>query len=117
MSARAIAIVLATFAALIVLSATVFFCCMQVTKRQRFSDADPAFRPLMHLRCQILSQPAAFYRYCRYVVDFPPDCELSDANVAELRSLNSLPAANTLDVTIRTTLVTNSSLPTLKEIG
>jgi hypothetical protein len=114
--ARTIGIVALISVTVIAAPVGTFYSCMHLKERQRINDADPAFRPLLHLRCQVWSQPIAFHRYCRYVVEFPPDCDLSDATVAELRSLNRLPAENTLDVTIHTRTITDEALPHLKAI-
>ena len=84
-------------------------------ERQRIADADKAFRPILHLGCRILSQPYGS-RYCRYVLEFPPESQLSDENIAELESLNLLPQKNTLVVVIRTHQVTDKALPSLQAI-
>ena len=102
---------------LIAVPVCAFYGCMHLIERQRIHDADLAFRPILFLRCQILSQPIAFHRYCRYVVEFPPDCGLTDANIGKLQSLNRLPRENTLDITIRTPDVTNKSLPQLMSLN
>ena len=98
---------------LIAVPVGVLYGSMYLKERQRVNDADPAFRPILHLRCRIVSQPVAFHRYCRYVIEFPQDCSLCDANIMELNSLNRLPNANTLDITIHTRTVTDASLPHL----
>lgn len=90
---------------------------MQFKEQQRIGDATPAFQPIEHLGCEILSQPLAFQRFCSYVVEFPSECELSDANVHELRSLNRLPAQNDLYVGIRTKKLTDASLSHLLDIS
>ena len=69
-----------------------FFGSMWYIDRQRVQDAEAAFRPLLSLEPLILSQPIAFRRCCHYIVEFPANCKLSDARVAELRCLNNLPA-------------------------
>jgi hypothetical protein len=115
MGFRRLTPVVLTSVALIVASTGTYFGCMHLAERQRINDADPAFRPLLHLRCEILSQPVGS-RYCRYLLEFPPECELSDANVEELVSLNRLPKENTLDVIIASRAVTDASLPHLMSI-
>lgn len=117
MRTRTLAIVVNTSVVAIVASVGTFYGCMHLKERQRINDADPAFLPILHLRCQILDQPVAFCRFCNYSVLFPPDCELSDANVGELQSLNELPPRNTLDVFIQTRGLTDESLPHLKAIN
>jgi len=116
MRTRTLVIAALTLAVLIAVAVGAFYGCLRLRERQRINDADHAFRPILHLRCQILSQPIAFHRHCHYVVEFPPDSPLSDANIAELRSLNQLPSRNTLDVTIHTPELTDESLPHLKAI-
>ena len=81
----------------------------------RIRDATPAFQPIEHLRCRILSQPVGT-RYCRYLVIFPAESALSDANMSELESLNLLPPKNTLDVVIETPAVSDESLAQLTSI-
>jgi hypothetical protein len=108
--------VLSTVAAALAVPAAIFFGSVAVIERQRVADAEPAFAPIEHLRPHIFSQPVAFYRSCRYVVDFPPDSDLSDENVAILTSLNRLPSANILDVTIRTRAITDASIPVLETL-
>lgn len=93
-----------------------FFGAMQWTARQRVADAERAFLPIIHLRPVILSQPIAFYRHCRYVVDFPPESQLTDSNISQIQSLNLLPERNTLDVTIRTRNVTDASVGILSSM-
>ena len=117
MRTRTLAIVALTSVVAIVASVGTFYGCMHLKERQRIDDADTAFRPILHLRCRIYSQPIAFCRYCEYFVEFPPDCELSDANVGELRSLNQLPRRNTLGIAIHARGLTDKSLPQLKAIG
>ncbi|NLY02747.1 MAG: hypothetical protein GXY83_42380 [Rhodopirellula sp.] len=82
----------------------------------RIQDAAPAFDPLEQIKPILLSQPFGS-RYCRYVVDFPPESLLNDDNVDLLRSLNLLPEQNTLDVTIRTERITDASLSVLASLG
>src|SRR5688500_2496412 len=89
---------------------------MYQIEQQRFNHADPAFRPLLSLNCHIWSQPVAFHRYCRYVLEFPPESGLSDDNVIQLQFLNHLPRENQLEVIILTRL-TDRSLPRLKAIN
>ena len=91
-----------------------FYRGMHLIEWQRVSDAESAFRPILHLGCHISSQPIAFHRYCRYIVEFPPESRLTDANAAQLRSLNQLPSENTLDVVIQSPQVTDQSLLHLK---
>lgn len=111
-----LAVLIAGIIAAIFLSVIIFFGLMQRVEHQRVADADPAFRPLLQLRPVILSQPIAFYRHCRYVVDFPPESQLSDENIAILESLNRLPHRNVLDVTIRTPNVTDASIHMLERL-
>ena len=68
--------------------------------------------PLEQLEPVLLSQPFGS-RYCRYVLDFPPESRLTDENADLLKSLNFLPQKNTLDVTVRTERLTDSSVPIL----
>lgn len=82
----------------------------------RVRDARPAFEPIEQaLSPAIWSNPCGS-RYCRYVVEFPPESRLTDDNVAVLASLNRLPAQNTLDVVIRTPAVTDAAIPILASI-
>ncbi|MHB1035038.1 MAG: hypothetical protein ACYC35_10185 [Pirellulales bacterium] len=81
----------------------------------RIADAAPAFEPLEPLKPVLLSQPFGS-RYCRYLLDFPPDSPLTDDNVAVLQSLNLLPQQNTLDVTVRTKRVTDASVRALASL-
>ena len=106
-----------TVAILLVFSALLFasfYGGMHLIEWQRVRDAESAFRPILHLGCHISSQPIAFHRYCRYIVKFPPESRLTDANAAQLRSLNRLPSENTLDVVIQSPQVTDQSLSHLK---
>jgi len=93
-----------------------FFGSMALIERQRVADAERAFLPILHLEPIILSQPVAFYRHCRYVVEFPSGCKLTDDNIGQLESLNLLPERNTLDVTIHTKNVTDASVTRLSSI-
>ena len=101
---------------LIVASVGVFYGYMHLREFQRVGDAELAFRPILPLGCRIHAQPVALHRYCHYVVEFPPDCLLTDITAKDLRSLNRLPQHNTLDVTIHTRKLTNESLPYLKAV-
>ncbi len=80
-----------------------------VNEHLRVRDAEPAFRPIEKLGCEILSQPYGG-RYCRYLVTFPPGSALTDSNVTTLNSLNHLPKANTLDIVIETDKLTDDSI-------
>jgi len=102
-------------AAVVLLPAT-FYGLMHYVDHQRYMDADPAFRPILELQPVILSQPIAFCRHCRYVVDFSAESKLSDENISLLESLNRLPSRNVLDVTIRTPNVTDASIPVLENL-
>lgn len=85
-------------------------------ENRRVHDAKPALAPLIPLKCLIGSSPVPFVRNCTYKVYFEEDTELSDANIAELLSLNHLPAENNLTVHIRTKNVTDKSMPVLKSL-
>ncbi len=98
-----------------------FFGSMWYIDRQRVQDAEAAFGPLLSLEPLILSQPIAFHRCCHYIVEFPANCKLSDARVAELWCLNNLPAGkwpagNDLDLVIKSPRVTDRSIVHLKSI-
>ena len=93
-----------------------FFGSMEWIAHQRVADAEAAFDPLLQLRPVILSQPFPFHRHCRYVVDFPVASKLSDENVSILKSVNRLPPRNELDLTIRTSAVTDASIPVLETL-
>lgn len=116
MRTRTSTIVVVTLLVAVVASAGTFFGCMYFKERQRIEDADRAFLPIVHLGCYTLSHPVAFCRYDDYCLEFPPDCELSDANADELRSLNRLPPRNGLFVRIHARGLTDESLPYLKAI-
>ena len=85
-------------------------------ERQRVQDADPAFKPLVPLGAEVLCNPLPFRRHCWYVVTFPKQSKLSDANTADLVCLNRLPEKNWLVLRIRTRNVTDASLPHVKAI-
>jgi hypothetical protein len=93
-----------------------FFGWMRHIERQRIRDSDAAFLPLVPLGVTVWSNPVAFDRYCVYVAEFSPGCNLRDANVAELVCLNELPDRNGLDLLIETPALTDSSVPYLKAI-
>ena len=100
-----------------ILVGAAFSGTMHYIERQRIADATPAFRPLERLGVLILSQPIAFHRYCRYVLEFGDGADISDDNIEELTSLNSLPPQNTLDVVIKSPDVTDQSLPVLLSLA
>lgn len=101
---------------LVVVAATfvAFFGSMWYVECQRIRDADPAFRPLLSLDPLISSQPIAFQRQCRYVIEFGSNSKLSDARVGELACLNQLPVGNWLELVIETPKVTDRSVAHLK---
>jgi hypothetical protein len=116
MNRRTIVLTVLGLASVAALAATAIFGAKLFVERQRFQDADPAFRPLAHLNARILCNPIAFHRYCYFLVDFGPDSALCDANAGDLASLNKLPAKYELRVTIRTHRISDQALPTLLEI-
>jgi hypothetical protein len=85
-------------------------------ERQRIADADPAFRPLIPLHCEINDSPGPFGRYCLYVVQFTPKSKLTYGNVSTLESLNLLPPKNTLCVYMTTPEIDDSALTVLKSL-
>jgi len=100
-----------------ILAVAAFSGTMHYIERQRIADAILAFRPIERPGVLILSQPIAFHRYCRYVLEFGHDADISDDNIDELTSLNSLPPQNTLDVVIKSPDVTDKSLPVLLSLA
>jgi len=117
MRARSVVVLFVVLTLLILAPVGGFFGALWYIDRERVQDAGRAFDPILPLHPLILSQPIAFHRYCRYVVEFPSGCELCDARVAELTCLNSLPAESVLDVVIETPAVTDRSLACLKTIN
>ncbi len=116
MRKRSIAIVVVAVAVATAAPIAAFFGSMWYIDRQRVQDAEAAFGPLLSLEPLILSQPIAFRRCCHYIVEFPANCKLSDARVAELRCLNNLPAGNSLDLVIKSPRVTDRSIVHLKSL-
>jgi len=101
---------------LVVIGFAVFHGALVFIQRRRVADATAAFAPIEPLGVYILSQPIAFHRHCRYVVEFPEASRLSDDNVTELSCLNALPQENYLELWIATPGLTDRSLPVLKSI-
>ena len=102
---------------LVVVGFAVFHGALVFIQRQRDADAAAAFAPIEPLGMCVFSQPIAFHRHCRYVVEFPETSRLSDDNVTGLSCLNALPEENTLDLVIATPTLTDRSLPVLKSIA
>lgn len=94
-----------------------FFGLQSWVDRLRVRDATPAFEPLTPLNCEILSQPIAFRRHCRYLIEFSSDSSLDDSNAMTLECLNHLPVGNELDVVISTAQVTDAAIPALLLVG
>jgi hypothetical protein len=84
--------------------------------RQRARDASAAFAPVEALGGAVRLHAVPFEKYGHYVVEFPRNAKLSDENISQLVSLNTLPAKNTLDIVIQTTNVTDRAIPRLKAI-
>ncbi|MHB8974251.1 MAG: hypothetical protein ACYC3X_28525 [Pirellulaceae bacterium] len=78
----------------------------------RIADAQPAFDPVLPLRAELLSNPCGT-RFCCDWLRFPGDSLLSDGNVAQIESLNKLPAENELSLTVETPAITDDSLRVL----
>lgn len=84
--------------------------------RQRARDASAAFAPVEALGGVVRLHTVPFEKFGHYVVEFSPDAKLTDDNISQLVSLNTLPAKNTLDIVIQTTNVTDQAIPRLKAI-
>lgn len=81
----------------------------------RIADAQPAFDPVLPLRAELLSNPCGT-RFCCYWLRFPGDSHLSDDNVAQIESLNKLPAENELSLIVETLAITDESLRVLMSL-
>ena len=60
--------------------------------RQRARDASAAFAPVEALGGAVRLHAVPFEKYGHYVVEFPRNAKLSDENISQLVSLNTLPA-------------------------
>jgi len=91
MRARKIVAVFIALLAVASVAIAAFFGAMVLIERQRVQDADPAFKPLVPLGVEVLCNPLPFRRHCWYVVTFPQQSKLSDANTADLVCLSRCP--------------------------
>ena len=78
---------------------------------KRDADSKRAFLPLTNMRPIVLDN-----RFGVYHVEFDGDSTLSDANVLELLTLNRLPDEYDLTLWLKTSNITDASIPVLSQL-
>jgi hypothetical protein len=97
-----------------VLAGAACYACWAVVMapfKQREAAALIAFEPLEHLRPEILHNGFGHFH-----IEFHPQSKLTDDNVAELLSLNKLPADYDLTLWLMTPKITDASMPVLLQL-